>query len=691
VNPVAEEVTAVPAGGPSPSGPAGAWQPPPLLRRAQDLDPRLLALLAAAIASAVALAIAIGAGVVGLAAVPAVVRTALVTIALYVICGYAPARVLARGGLNGHMQLLVLPVGAACSGLELAVLGLLHVPLRVSLAAVIVASLLLGAIVHRRTRTATSDAPAPATQPRILLRIALPLFLAATVGLISLVPVFRSGFATVPGQNGDAVLVVGSAVLLEHEPPTANVANTLPFNHIPLQWRSKYPLYYPLAAVSTLAGQTPIQAFATVSALMLALTALGFFLFASYALRAPPWVALLAMFIAPLDRIVMYVTIHPYYNELWGQFTLPFILLFGWRYLSSPDRISAVLAVLFLALGLFAYPLMIPFPAVFLAVHAWRIYRRARAEGRWPGWISKLHIPWPRRRPVLWVPIVIVAIPVVAELGRGVWEKSSEAVTVILPWQSLAGWGGNGLGWLPFPHFLGMPGAGWADYVGFAAVLVLAWLGARRIERELRVPLVAMVLVTAAIGIYFRLRVGGELFFFKDLAFLGPYVILLALIELAALTTSASRRAAVLGLVGLLGAAVIVPASAAAEIDVTYDQANPSVLGLRHWDKALPRGSSVRIDVGENGYELWAVYMFSDHPLSAINPLGGFFPYPVIGHKADYVLVLRSQGKPGDAIGAPLYANAQFELFRLNPDIPGPDISSRRLIDNASGENLSGF
>lgn len=690
MNPVAEEVTAVPAGGPSPSGPAGGW-PPPLLRRAQDLDPRLLALLAAVTASAVAIAIAAGADVVGVAAVPAVVRTALVTIALYAICGYAPARMLARDGLNGHMQLLVLPVGAACSSLELAVLGLLHVPLKVSLAVVIVASLLLATIVQGRTRAASGRAVAAAAVPRFALRIALPLFLAALVGLISLVPVFRSGFATVPGQNGDAVLVVGTAVLLEHEPPTANVANNLPFNHVPLEWRSKYPIYYPLAAVSTLAGQTPVQAFATVSAVMLALTALGFFLFARYTLGAPAWVALLAMFIAPLDRIVMYVTIHPYYNELWGQFTLPFILLFGWRYLSSPDRISAVLAVLFLALGLFAYPLMILFPAVFLAVHAWRIYRRARAEGRSPGWISELHIPWPRRRPVLWVPIVIVAIPVVAELGRGVWEKSSEALQVILPWQSLAGWGGNGLGWLPLPRFLGMPGASWADYIGFAAVLVLAWLGARRIERELRIPLVAMVLVTAAIGIYFRLRVGGELFFFKDLAFLGPYVILLALIELAALTTSASRRTAVLGLVGLLGAAVIVPASAAAEIDVTYDQANPSVLGLRHWDKALPRGSSVRIDVGQNGYELWAVYMFSDHPLSAINPLGGFFPYPVISRKADYVVVLRSQGKPGDAIGAPLYGNAQFELFRLNPDIPGPDISSRRLIDNASSENLSGF
>jgi hypothetical protein len=120
---------------------------------------------------------------------------------------------------------------------------------------------------------------------------------------------------------------------------------------------------------------------------------------------------------------------------------------------------------------------------------------------------------------------------------------------------------------------------------------------------------------------------------------------------------------------------------------VTYDQANPSVLGLRAWDKALPRGSSVRIDVGENGYELWSIYMFSDHPLSAINPLSGFFPYPVPSYKGDYVLVLRTQGEPRDAVGPPLFANDQFELFKLKPNLSGAE-PSRDLIDPASGAQL---
>jgi hypothetical protein len=684
VNPVAEQATAADrADGPMASTDGGAPESP-LLQRAERLDPRLLAAGAALLAVATGLIIAIGAGVVGVAAVPDVVRTAVVAVALFAICGYAPARVLARGELSGHMELLVLPVGAAICGLALAVLGLVHTPFKVSLPIVIAGAVLADVIVFRRHRARALAAGAldvGDTRPA-LTRIALPFFLAAMIGVISLVPIFRSGFATVPGQNGDAVLVAASVMLLEHHPPTATVFDNTPINHIPLEWRSKYPIYYPLAAVATLAGQTPIQAFPTVSALMLALTAFGFFLFAYYALRAPPWVGLLAMFLLPLDRIVMYVTIHPYYNELWGQFTLPFILLFGWRYLSSPDRISAALALLFLALGLFAYPLMLPFPVVFLAVHAWRIYRRARAAGRRPGWITELHLPAPRRRPILWLPIVIVAVPVVAVLVRGVYEKSNGALQVILPWQSLSGWHGYALPFLPFPRFVGMPGASWADYLGLAAVCLIAAFGAARVERELRVPLVAMVLITALIGVYFRLRTGGELFFFKDLAFVGPYVLLLALIEVTALAMSARRRSTALGLAGIAAAAVIVPASAAAEIDGTYDQASKAVLQLRTWDHELPAGSSVRIDVGQSGWELWAMYMFSDHRLSALNPLGGFFPHPVVSHKADYVVVLRSQGEPRDAIGGPVFSNDTYVLYRLSPYIPSPDISTRYLVDS---------
>jgi hypothetical protein len=85
--------------------------------------------------------------------------------------------------------------------------------------------------------------------------------------------------------------------------------------------------------------------------------------------------------------------------------------------------------------------------------------------------------------------------------------------------------------------------------------------------------------------------------------------------------------------------------------------------------------------VPPTGYQLWTTYMFNDHPLSALDRLGGFFPHPPQGRKADYVIALRSQGRPGDAVGRPLFANAQFELWRMNPAVPGPDLSSRRQVD----------
>jgi hypothetical protein len=658
---------------------------PLLLARAQRADTWVLTLLAALVASAIGLVIAVGSDVVGLAAVPAVVRTAAVALALFGLFGYAPARLLARGELAAHRALLVLPLGAVLSTLLLTVLGYLHVPLKLSLGITIAGAALSIALVHRSSLLGIEPDGRPQRRSPALTRIVLPAFLAAIVAMISLVPIFRSGFATVPGQNGDAVIAVGTAVLLEHHPPGANVTN-LPINHIPVEWRSKVPIYYALAAVATLAGQDPIQAFATLSAVILALTALGLFLFATYALRAPPWVALLAVFVVPLDRIVMYVTVHPYYNELWGQFSLPFMLLFGWRYLSKPDRRGAAVFGLFLLLGLLAYPLMVPFPLFFLGTHAWLVFRRARAAGQKPGWISSLHLPRPRQHPLLWVPVAAVAAAGLVVLGRGFYEKTTATLQVIAPWQSLAGWHGFALPFLPFPPFVGMPGSGWADIAGLAIVCLLAAHGLTRLRPDARVPMLVMIVAAVLIGVYFRLRAGGQLFFFKDLAFVGPYVLMVALIELAALAASPARARAraTLGLCGLALALVVVPASAAAEIDGTFDQANWSVLGLRRWDQQLPRGSSVRIDVGPNGYQLWTIYMFSDHPLSALTPLGGFFPAPVVGRKADYVIAERTQPRPRDALGPPVYSNEQFELWRMNPRVPGPDISSRLLLDHTA-------
>ncbi|MDQ6776817.1 MAG: hypothetical protein M3071_11530, partial [Actinomycetota bacterium] len=106
----------------------------------QDADARLLAGLAFVVACAIGLVLALNTGVVGVAAVPAVLRTAAVGIAFFALCGYPLACALAGGELRAYRALLVLPLGATVSSLALAALGLLHVPLAVSLAVVIAAA-----------------------------------------------------------------------------------------------------------------------------------------------------------------------------------------------------------------------------------------------------------------------------------------------------------------------------------------------------------------------------------------------------------------------------------------------------------------------------------------------------------------------------------------------------------------------
>ncbi len=114
-------------------------------------------------------------------------------------------------------------------------------------------------------------------------------------------------------------------------------------------------------------------------------------------------------------------------------------------------------------------------------------------------------------------------------------------------------------------------------------------------------------------------------------------------------------------------ALVVVPVSAGREVDDTNPQANPFVLELRTWDRELPRGASIRIDIPPSGYQFWCTYLLDDHPLSSLDPLGGIFPHPPRGRKANYVLAARTQPRPADA-------------GRMSPAMPGPDVSSRTLI-----------
>ena len=602
----------------------------------------------------------------GVGAVPAVLRTAAAALVLFGVAGYAPAKLLLPAAWREHLAVWVLPVGAACSALALAALGLLHVPMPVALGLVLAAGA-IGAVLVRR-----GDAPAPAEHRAARpLEVVLPLAIAVLIGAIALLPVFRSGFASVHGQNGDAILAVGVAELLTQAPPTA-VREGLPVDSMPIVWRSKVPIYSALAAVSSLAGQDPIVAFSTVAATIFALFSLGIFLLVRHGFGLGALPAAAAALLVPLDRIAVYVAIHPYYNQTWGMFALPFVLLAGWRALVAPSRGAFALLGIFLALALFAYPLLLPFPAVFLAAAAWRAPR---------DWVAELRrIPGPRARPLPWLAAAVVSVPVVAVLVRGVAEKALSAAAVLAPWTDLGGWAGPDLPYLPVSWFFGMQTPAVLAVPLVAGVVAAAVVGLRRMEEaELRTGLAAMLVMGALVGAYFYARGQGQLFYFKALAFTGPLVVALAVSGLAAAALRSGRTRVLAG-AALAALVLIVGNGARQEIDETYDHASRAVLELRDWDADLPPGASVRIDVPPSGYHMWGWYMFASRPVSALVPMSGFFPHPPQGLKADYVLSWADLPRPPGAVGAPIRRNAQFTLHRLDPRIPGPDVSTRRLI-----------
>jgi hypothetical protein len=156
---------------------------------------------------------------------------------------------------------------------------------------------------------------------------------------------------------------------------------------------------------------------------------------------------------------------------------------------------------------------------------------------------------------------------------------------------------------------------------------------------------------------------------------------MLALVCLGGLATSKALRRAAIGLVGIAAALIVIPAGAGSEVNATYPQANRYVLQLRAWNRELPRGSSVLVDIYPSGWQLWASYMFVDHPLSTPDPLGGIFPHPAVGDKAKYLIAMRIKPPPRWAVaGRPILSNAVFEVWRMSSAVHYPDVSTRPLI-----------
>lgn len=618
-----------------------------------------------------------------LSAIPDVLRAAAATALLFGASGYAPARLLLPPSLQPHLALLVLPVGAVTSSLALTLLGVFGVPLPVSLGVLLVAGVGLAFLLHRRgvTRPSTPGPHEPDSSDRagsLALRVIWPAAIAIGVALLMASPQLRSdSLATVLGQNGDAHMATGAAKLLQHAPPGA-VRPELPIDHMPQPWRSKYPIYYALAGVSTLSGLDPVQAFSTLIAIVGALVAVGLFLVAFHVAGAPAAAALLAMGLVAVDRIVFHLALSPFYNQLWGLFSLPFVVLFGWRFLWAPSRAALALLAGFVALSVLAYPLLLPFPALFLAVTAFLVWRRRRADGERVGWFAALRLPRSRRSLLLWVPLGLIGLPIAMLFLFAAYEKMHAAALALLPGGDLRPWSGDAVGFSSLSFFLGLPdGHIWL----VVAVLALSVLGLAAAPRDARLGLGAMMATLLLAAGWLALRGEGALFHFRALSFLAPVALAMAGVGAAAVVARARGRvrgALVLGVVALVA---VLAVQARSLIVTTAPHAAAEVWELRSWGERLPDGASIRVDVGPTGVQQWAGYMLFEHPQSASDPLRDFFPHPPVGRKADYLLVNRGLARPGDALGPPQFSNDRFLLYRMDPAVPGVDVSSRRLVD----------
>ncbi len=650
-----------------PPAPAGADPPP--ADGPGELSPRAnraLALLALAFTSVSAIALARFTGVVGRGGVAEALRVGITAVVLFAVMGFGPARLLLPAALRRHELVWVLPVGAAAAALELGGMSYARVPFDLSIALAIAGGVALGVLAWRRD---------PGLPPRSLpagswswRTVLVPLYLAAIIAAIALLPMFRGGFATVIGNGSDAHLAVGTAQFLQGHHP-GEVAIEEPVDQVPLVWRSKPPIYSAFGAVARLAGLEPYAVIATLAAVLLALAALGFWLLARDLLGAGPWAAGAAMGLVGLNRVELFTGMHPYFNQTWGYMALPFSIVLAWHVVRARSPAGLALLGAFLGVLAFAYPLALPIPLmsalVFLAFD-----RRRRGLAL---------VPRPRiadRRQLVWiVPLVVflAAVPV-----QGVIEKASAARRVLTGGESLVNWGGDLTAFIPERFFLGIGSASTA----LVALPLLTYglvIALRRAPRDIRWGLGVVVGFGVLAALYFRPLEYGWYFHFKALAFVAPIIVTAGAVGLSLLRW---RWVAVVALVFLIGAT---RNGAAEEIALTFDQLPKSLLELKQVDARLPPGASLRLDMPADGRMLWAGILLSGQPLCSQRPLlETSYPHVPVSRAADYVLVDDDLRKPFDAVGPPLMTLDRYRLFRLRPGLPGGDRCSRRMVQTVT-------
>lgn len=589
-------------------------------------------------------------------------------VVLFGVAGFGLVRFLLPEGLRRHELLWILPVGAVAVAFAMTPLGFLGIPYRYNLALVIAGGVALSALALRRR-----GLPA---RPE-LRAIGWPAYLGLLLIAVALIPLFRSGFATVIGEGSDAHMAAGTAEFLRHAPPRG-IEPSLPVDEVWPTWRSKQAIYYAFAAVASVSGMETWQVLSTLGAFLLALGGIGLYVLAREMLGAPVGGAAFALVIVGLNRMVLHTGMHPYFNQTWGYFALAFALVLAWWVVDHPSRGAAALLALFLVVCGFAYPLAVPIPLFVLGVMLLvrRRERRRRGEhvpGRREAWAAFKGLPRRFRWPA-YVVVLLLLTPL-----WGVYEKFEGAMQLLLsPRYSLELWGGDLDGWFPEQRFFTIhPDEAW--WASLAVIAAFALWELRRLPRAVAAGLLAFIAVGVGIAIQMRFRDYGWYFHFKILAFLGPLVVLLAAVAMWRLRDSRRRWVRYTGTALVVVWAMWATAEAREETSSTFDELPRTYLQLQEFSDALPPGSSIRLDM-QPGAQLWAAYMLHEHPLCSQRPLSQTaYPHPPLSRAADFVVV-RHLRRPFDAVGAPIMANKEFRVYRLAPGLPGGDRCSQRMI-----------
>ena len=587
-------------------------------------------------------------------------------VVLFAIVGFGPTRLFLPAALRRHELLWVLPVGAIGTALELALLVYAFIPFDIALGLVLAGGVAVGVYAWRRDPGLPLARSARQAGMRVSWgTLLVPLYVATLIGAIALVPMFRGGFVTVIGNGSDAHLAVGTAQFLQSHHPNG-VAPEEPVDRVPLVWRSKPPIYLAFGAVARVAGMEPYAVIATLSAALMALGALGFWLLARELLGAGAWAAGAAMGLVGLNRMTLFTGMHPYFNQIWGYMALPFAIVLAWYVVRRRSRGGLLLFTSFLGVLVFAYPLAMPIPLI-AAIVFWAFERRR--QGR-----SLLRVPRLRnKRNLLWiVPLfLLLLLPL-----QGVLEKVAVSTRVLAPGYSLVNWGGDLTGFFPERYFIGFDQAG-LGLIGMILLIGGLVIALRAAPRDIRWGLGGIVAFGVIAAFYFRPREYGWYFHYKALAFAAPLGVAVAATGLARV----KWRRVQLGAIALVFLIAATRLGAAKEIGRTFDQLPKSMLELKRVDALLPAGRSVRLDMPADGRQLWAGIILSGQPLCSQLPvLETSYPHVEVSRAADYVLVDDDWRKPFDAVGPPVLTLDRYVLYRLRADLPGGDRCSRKMV-----------